>query len=426
MLHSQFGLLSRRRFFPLFLTQFLGAFNDNLFKNALVILITFKLATAAGLNASLMVTAAAGIFILPFFLFSATAGQLADKYDKAWLIRRVKLAEIGLMVGAAAGFYWQNIYFLVTVLFLMGAQSSFFGPLKYGILPDHLAPDELISGNGLIQAATFLAILLGTLTGGLLILSTFGTTIISLGVIVVAVAGWVASRFIPGTAPAAPDIPIPANFLGETLAIVRYTAVRAEIFFPILGVSWFWLVGATFLAQVPTFGKAVLGGGEDLVTLLLLAFSVGIGIGSLLCNRLLRGEVHGTFVPLGALGISVFSVDLYLASVGWSGYASQTVTVSLFLQAWQGWRIILDMLLIAVSGGVFIVPLNAMVQARSETFHRARNIAAVNILNALFMVVSALVSMLFLASGYTVPELFLAVAMANIGVIFITLKRRRE
>ena len=259
MPHSQFSLLGTRRFLPLFISQALGAFNDNVFKNALVILITYSLATQADMNAGLMVTAAAGIFILPFFLFSATAGQLADKHDKAMLIRSIKMVEVLLMVLTAVGFYLQDVAFLMLMLFLMGTQSTFFGPLKYGILPDQLHEDELISGNALMQAATFLAILLGTVVGGVLILSTQGTMTISILIIAASLAGWIASRSIPSTQPAAPTLRVNPNFLTETWNIVRDAAKHRDIFLSILGISWFWLVGATFLAQFPTFGKEVLG-----------------------------------------------------------------------------------------------------------------------------------------------------------------------
>ncbi|MCB1852598.1 MAG: MFS transporter [Gammaproteobacteria bacterium] len=423
MLHSQFGLLSRRRFFPLFLTQFLGAFNDNLFKNALVILITFDLAIRSGSDPGLLVTSAAGIFILPFFLFSATAGQLADRYDKAHVIRLVKLVEVFLMLGAALGFYLQSLGFLFFALFLMGAQSAFFGPLKYGILPDHLPSDELISGNALIQAATFLAILLGTLAGGLLIMATGGPEIISLALVLIALAGWLASRAIPATASAAPELRISLNFLAETWSIISYGAQHPEIFRPILAVSWFWLVGATFLAQLPTFGKVSLAGDEATVTLLLLVFSIGIGTGSLLCNRLLRGAIHLTYVPYGALGISLFALEIYFASSAYPVKPSDAHSgVFWFLSQGYGWRVLLDMFMIALSGGIYIVPLNALIQARSEEAHRARNIATVNILNALFMVVSAIVSALLLALGFSVPELFLTVAICNLGAIYFTAK----
>ena len=422
MSHSQFALLGTRRFLPLFISQALGAFNDNVFKNALVILITYSLATQADVNAGLMVTAAAGIFILPFFLFSATAGQLADKHDKAMLIRNIKMVEVLLMVLTAVGFYLQDVAFLMLMLFLMGTQSTFFGPLKYGILPDQLHEDELISGNALMQAATFLAILLGTVIGGVLILSTQGTMTISILIIAASLAGWIASRSIPSTQPAAPTLKVNPNFLTETWNIVRDAAKHRDIFLSILGISWFWLVGATFLAQFPTFGKEVLGGKEDVVTFLLIVFSVGIGLGSLLCNRMLKGEVHATYVPLGALGITLFSIDLFFASqYAVSSPGAELIGVGQFLNVFAGWRIVADLLLIAISGGLYIVPLNAIVQQRSESAHRARNIAANNILNSLFMVVSALGTAAMLNLGFTVPEVFLTIAVLNAGVaLYIT------
>ena len=419
MFHSQYSLLSKRRFLPLFITQALGAFNDNVFKNALVILITYVLAERLHMNGQLMVTAAAGIFILPFFLFSALAGQLADKFDKARLIRRVKLAEIVLMCSAALGFYLGSVYLLLAILFLMGAQSAFFGPLKYGILPDHLEEDELISGNALIQAATFLAILLGTVVGGVLVLGESGLVQISLVIVAIAVVGWGTSQWIPATAPADPGLVVRLNLMAETWQVIGHTLRRREIVVAVIGISWFWLVGATFLAQVPTFGKQILGGDETIVTFLLVLFSVGIGIGSLLCNLLLRGEVHATYVPVGALGITLFSVDLYFAANGvapGAGGGDLLIGLASFLSEPAGWRVTADFLLIAVSGGVYIVPLNAIVQARSAASHRSRNIAALNILNALFMVASALISAVMLASGWSVSEVFLAVGVLNLLV----------
>ncbi len=419
MAHSQFELLGTRRFLPLFLTQTLGAFNDNVFKNALVILITYSLASKAGMDSQLMVTAAAGIFILPFFLFSATAGQLSDKYDKAHLIRIVKVTEIILMVGAAVGFYLDNATFLMVMLFLMGTQSTFFGPLKYAILPDHLHKDELIGGNALIEGATFLAILFGTVVGGIFILQQNGVMVISICILVVALAGWVASLSIPPTGAAMPDLKVNLNFFTETWKIIRYTAGYRDIFLAILAISWFWLVGATFLAQVPTFGKDVLGGNQNVVTLLLIVFSVGIGIGSLLCNRMLKGAVNATYVPFGALGITVFAVDLYFASrhaVPLSG--GELIGISQFLESFTGWRILGDILLLAIAGGIYVVPLNAIVQERSDDEHRSRNIAAVNVLNSLFMVISAVGTAAMLATGFSVPEVFLTLAIVNAGVAF--------
>lgn len=425
MLHNQFSLLRSRRFLPLFATQALGAFNDNVFKNALVILITYILADEAGLDARLMVTAAAGIFILPFFLFSATAGQLSDRYDKAMLIRRVKLLEIVLMLGAGVAFLLHSVPLLLLVLFLMGGQSTLFGPLKYGILPEQLEEDELIGGNGLIQAATFLAILLGTLAGGLLVLAPSGTAIISISIIGIAIVGWLASRRIPAMPPAVPGLPIDPNFLRQTWRILAYSAGQRSIFVPILGISWFWLIGATFLAQVPIYGKLTLGGDEGVVTLLLLSFSVGIGIGSLVCNQLLKGEVSARLAPYGAFGISLFIGDLYLASHGLTPAAGVLIGPAAFLSQFSGWRILMDILLIAIAGGIYVVPLNAMIQARSEHTHLARNIAAVNIMNALFMVVSALLAGVVLAGGMSIPGLFLTLGVLNLGVVLSAFRYRR-
>ncbi|HNR11594.1 MAG TPA: MFS transporter, partial [Nitrosomonas europaea] len=263
---SQWKLLSSRRFLPFFVTQFLGAFNDNVFKNALVILITYTTMDNAGLSPQIMVTLAAGIFILPFFIFSATAGQLADKWDKARLIRHVKFVEIILMGGAAAGFYLDSVILLMMILFLMGAQSAFFGPLKYSILPDQLREDELIGGNALVSAGTFIAILLGTIIGGLLILAEQGGAIVSGITIGIALAGWLSSLFIPPVRPAAADTIVNWHVLEETRAIVHQARENTTVFHAILGVSWFWLFGATFLSQFPTFAKEIIGGNEQVVT----------------------------------------------------------------------------------------------------------------------------------------------------------------
>lgn len=418
MAHNQFALLKSRRFLPLFATQFLGAFNDNVFKNALVILVTYAVAQRAGLDPQILVTLAAGIFILPFFLFSATAGQLADKYDKARLIRLIKAAEIVIMGGAALGFVLQSVPLLMTVLFLMGAQSAFFGPLKYGILPDQLKADELIAGNALVETGTFLSILAGTILGGLLVLTDGGLFIVSAVVLAVSALGWTASLFIPSTGSAEPALRVEYNFVAETWRIIRHSASRRDIFLSILGISWFWLVGATFLSQFPNLAKDVVGGNEEVVTLFLTTFSVGIALGSLLCNRLLKGEVSATFVPLGALGISLFSMDLFFAShaLGSAGAGQALIGAATFLSTWAGWRVIIDLLLVAVSGGLYIVPLYAILQSRSEAEHRARNIASNNVMGALFMVLSALGTSGMLAFGFSVPAVILTVAVLNTAV----------
>jgi acyl-[acyl-carrier-protein]-phospholipid O-acyltransferase/long-chain-fatty-acid--[acyl-carrier-protein] ligase len=414
MAHNQFELLKTRRFLPLFITQFLGAFNDNVYKNALVILITYVVAEKAGLNSQIMVTAAAGVFILPFFLFSATAGQLADKYEKAFLIRIIKFAEILLMIGAAVGFYIESVWILMTILFLTGTQSTFFGPIKYGILPEKIKEDELIGGNGLIEAGTFISILVGTLVGGLLILTENGILLISGMVILIAILGWVSSFYIPNGQPASLHLKVDYNFIRETWVIVSHAKQNREVFLSILGISWFWLVGATFLAQFPTYSKDIIGGNEELVTLFLSVFTIGVGIGSLLCNQLLKGEVEATFVPLAIIGVSVFTVDLYFASqYMFTNGGGELIGAAAFLSHLSSWRILGDMFMISVSSGVYIVPLYAIIQARSEPGYRSRIIAGNNILNALFMVVSALGTMVMLTMSFDVNQVFLTIAILN-------------
>lgn len=416
-------LLKSRRFLPLFVTQFLGAFNDNLYKNALVMLILFSLAGDAAVRGDVLVAIAGGLFILPFFLFSATAGQLADKYDKARMIRWVKAGEVIIMGLAAAGLAWGRVDFLIAVLFLMGAQSAFFGPLKYGILPQHLESKELIGGNALIEAATFLAILIGTIGGGVIVLAEGGVAVIAVAVVLVALIGWVASLKIPPAPATAPHIRVNWNFVSETAAIMRHAAQRRDIFLSIVGISWFWLVGATFILLFPPYAKNVLGGDETVVTLFLTVFSIGIGIGSIGCDRLLKGEVSARTVPFGALGMAIFSIDLYFASAGLVPVIDSALSDPLmperlgalaFLGAPEHWRILADLLLISVFGGLYIVPLYAIVQQRAEAGHKARTIAANNVMNALFMVVGSAIAALLFAVGMTTTGIFLVLAAANV------------
>lgn len=418
MSQSQFHLFRSRRFLPLFVTQFLGAMNDNLFKNALVILILYRIAEAVGIDGPILVTVAAGVFIVPFFLFSATAGQIADKLEKSRLIRIVKLAEIAIMGLAGLAFYLGDPYVMLGVLFLMGSQSAMFGPVKYGILPDHLREDELIGGNALIEAGTFLAILMGTIAGGLIILTEHGIATVTGLIIAVALLGWVSSLFIPRAEPASPDLAINPNIVTESWSIVRAAASRRDIMLSILGISWFWLVGATYLSQFPAFAKDVLGADEQVVTLFLVAFSVGIGLGSLLCNSLLKGEVSAKYAPFGALGMTLFTLDLYFASRGLAATGGLLLSLGGFLDEPSNWRIIGDLVATSISAGVFVVPLYAILQTRSEKSRRSRTIAANNILNALFMVIGAAAAAAMLAAGWSIPTIFLAVAMANGAVAF--------
>lgn len=413
MAMNQFSLLKINRFLPLFLTQFFGAFNDNLFKNALVILITYHLSENLRVNAEVLITIAAGIFILPFFLFSAAAGQLADKYEKTTLIRITKIAEICLMLLAGAGFYFHSISLLMTVLFLLGAQATFFGPLKYSILPDHLQTNELIAGNALLESGTFLAILLGTILGGVLASFKIGATLVSITALLIAVAGFITSLSIPPAKINAPDLKFNLNFVDESWKIVRHTFMKRDLFLSILGISWFWLIGATYLSQFPTYAKDVLGAQSSVVTLFLTFFTAGIGLGSMFCNRLLKGRIHATYVPLAALGMTLFGVDLVLASSQIPAHAGELVSLSQFLSHLTSWRILIDLMLLAACGGIYIVPLYAILQHDSNPVHRSRAIASNNIINALFMVIASIATSLMLAMHFTVTSVFLVVAIAN-------------
>ena len=408
------SLLATRRFAPLFVTQFLGAFNDNVFKNALVMFITYKLASAEAGNAQILVTLAGALFILPYFLFSAMAGQFADKYDRARIARITKVWEMIVVAIAAVGLYSGHAYFMLFVLFCFGVQSTFFGPVKYTLLPQHLHEDELIAGNAYIEAGTFLAILLGTILGGILIMAEGGEHLVVAAMVVVAVAGYLASRFIPEAPAPSPQLKVGYNILRETWAMVNHDRQNQNVFRSIIGISWFWLVGATFLSQFPTYAKDILFADETLVTLFLTVFSVGIGIGSFACNALLKGEVKTTYTPWAALGITLFTVDLYFASFGaQGGTTGALISAGQFLEHAANWRILFDMLMIAVCGGIFVVPLYAVMQHDSAPESRARTIATNNVMNALFMVLAALVTVLLLKASFTVPQVFLALALAN-------------
>lgn len=400
----QMHLLGTRRFAPFFWTQFLGAFNDNLYKNALVVMLTFNTAQWTSLTPELLANLAAGLFILPFFLFSATAGQLADKYDKARLARLAKLLEIVVMSLGALGFYLHSLPVLLVVLFLMGLQSALFGPVKYAILPQHLPEQELVGGNALVESGTFVSILVGTLAGGLLGGSGLSTAWIAGAAILVAVAGYVASRGIPVAPPPSPGLRIHLNPLTQTWRSMAFARENRSVFLAILGISWFWLYGALLLAQFPVYAKSVLGGDEMLVTLMLAIFTVGIGAGSLLCDKFSGRHVEIGLVPFGMIGLTLFGFDLALASpVAHSGAAQP---IGVLLSSFSTWRVLFDLLAIGVFGGFYIVPLYVLMQSRSAPEHRARIIAANNILNALFMVVGALVAGSLLALGMSIPALF--------------------
>lgn len=411
---SQFQLMRERRFRPFFFTQFLGAFNDNVFKTALITLLTFRAGQLTALDGKTLATLLPGLFILPFFLFSATSGQIADKFEKSQLARAVKLFEIGIMSLAAWGFLANLLWPLVTALFLMGMHSTLFGPVKYAYLPQQLKPDELIGGNGMIEMGTFVAILLGEVLGAWLATgSSAGSMLTSATVLGIAVLGYWVSRDIPLSPAADPGLQINWNPLTETWRNIAFVRTNRTVWLSILGISWFWFYGATVLAQFPNYAKEVLGGDESVFILLLAVFSFGIGLGSLLCEKLSGNKVEIGLVPFGAIGLTLFGVDLYFASTASLTAATASIDFSAFIASAGHWRILTDIALLGLFGGFYIVPLYALIQTRSEKSHQSRVIAANNILNACFMVVSALVSMLLFSLGLTIPQLFLATALFN-------------
>ena len=408
------ALLGSRRFGPLFATQFLSAFNDNALKNALVLMIAYRTQNADALSAGLLIPLAGGLFILPFFLCSASAGALADGSDKAWLARIIKLVEIAVMLVAAAGVIAGSTVVLLALLFAMGVEAAFFGPIKYAILPDLLAPHELLLGNALVEAGTFLAILLGTIAG-MLIATGHGEIAVATLIMLIAIAAWAASLMIPSTPSAAASAPFQWNFAAATARLIGSAAERPVPFRSMLGISWFWLVGALYLSQFPSYVRFVLGSEETVVTLFLAVFSVGVGAGSMLCNRILRGRISARTVPWGMLGLALFSIDLWLANPA-SPIVGGLTPISAFLAAPANWRIMGDLFGIAVSGGVFIVPLYALLQTASDERRRARTIGANNIINAAAMVLSAVLTMALVAAGTSVPGLFLLTGLASLVV----------
>lgn len=412
---SQFSLLKTRRFLPFFSTQFLGAFNDNVFKQGLILLLTFKAMEIPGLPLEVRAPLCQAIFILPFFLFSATAGQLADRYDKAILIRFVKSFEIGIMSLACAGFFLNNLVFLFGALALLGIHSTLFGPIKYSILPQTLRQDELVGGNALVETGTSLAILAGSILGSYLIgIPDAGIHALSIAIVGVSILGLIASLFIPQTGSTAPDLKINWNIASETWRSVRFLSGNRVVFLSVLGISWFWFYGVTLQSNIPALTKVVLGGNETAVILLLTVLSVGIGVGSLLCERLSGKKIELGLVPFGAIGLTAFGVDIYFATLHHPQVSTMATSVSEFISRPGNLRVIIDFVGLGVFSGFYIVPLYALVQARSEPTHRARVIAGNNVLNALFMVVASLLS-IFLLEGLHVslPGLFALTALLS-------------
>src|SRR5687768_12999100 len=411
---NQFRLLRLRRFAPFFATQALGAFNDNAFRQAMIVLVAFHLGLGDA-EVGFYSNIAPALFILPFFLFSASAGQLAEKYEKTRLIRYVKLFEIAAMALAAYGFHAKNVSLLLGVLFLMGLHSTMFGPIKYAILPQALKREELVGGNGLVEMGTSLAILFGMIAGGaLMALEGVGPTAASSLVIGVAVAGWLACRAIPPAPPTAPELRFNWNPFTETWRVLGFVVRDRTVFNSVLGISWFWFFGGVFTAQLPNYTKLFLGGNESVAILVLALFSIGVGIGSLLCERLSGHKVEIGLVPLGSIGLSVFGIDLYFAQSALA--TTHGIDAWHFLVAPGHWRIALDMTLLGVFAGFYIVPLFALVQSRTPRHELSRVIAGNNIINALFMVVAAGFGLGLGALGLSIPQIFLATALLNAAV----------
>ncbi len=424
---KEFSLFTNNKFYPLFWTQFCGAFNDNVYKIALILLVTLQADDYMlwGFDRPQITYIAMGVFILPFFLFSALAGQLADKYDKGFLIRRIKFIEIIIMTMGLIAFINNNIGFLIVVLFFMGTQSTFFGPLKYSLLPQHLPTTALTAANGLIEMATFLAILLGTLFGGILItLKAGGAIIIGMTVVTIAMIGWATSQKIPDAPPPDATLKIRFNIFTQTFKQIRFAARFKELFIVIIGISWFWHLGATIMMLLPMMSKTDFKTVEVLSTVFLTFLSIGIGIGSVLCDKLISGKASNHLIIIGALGVSIFGADLYFSSQHIISMLPQVpigeqLTLSQFFSNFHAYRFVIDLLLFGICAGFYIVPLYVILQLRSKAAYRSRIIAVNNIVNAIFMVFSVLFVMLLNYFSFGSPAVILTNSFINLFVVAI-------
>ncbi len=417
---NQFALLKQRRFAPFFWTQFSGAANDNLFKFAFTVMVTYQV-SVSWLPPALAGLVIGALFILPFLLFSATSGQLSDKFEKTRVIRFVKNLEVLIMLVAAAGFMSNNVNVQVPVLlvctFLMGLHSTLFGPVKFAYLPQALSDRELTGGNGMVEMGTFVAILLGNIVGGLIIaIPQIGPDAVAMACVALALMGRVVAQFIPLAPATDPSLRINWNPVTETWRNLKLANQNTVVFRSLLGISWMWFFGATFLSQFPSFAKDVMHGNEQVASLLLVVFSIGIAVGSLLCEVLSKRHVEIGLVPLGAMGMSVFAVDLYFASRGLG--TAPVMSLSVFITQAAHWRVMADLALLSLFAGLYSVPMYALIQLRSQPTHRARIIAANNILNALFMIISAVLAGALLKAEFTIPQIFLFVGLANAVVAF--------
>lgn len=427
---SQFALFFKKRFTAMFITQFMGAFNDNLFKQALLLVLTYSVASQMGMKISTLNNLAAMLFILPYFLFSALAGQLADKYEKSKLTVNIKILEIVIMVIAVFGFFMQLYWLLFVALFLLGTQSTFFGPIKYAYLPQVMHEDELVGANGLFQMGTSLSILFGMIVAGVLTQLPNAYVWICTTVMLVAILGLMGAKNIPHTPATQPNLTVNWNIITTSWQTIQFLYGFPLLFFIILGNSWFWFYGATFLTQVPEFSKTILHGNEVVVIFMLGLFSVGVSIGSLLCKQFTKNQVSLKLLPFGIAGLSVFAIDLFLSLRGIDNIqlsAENLLGISELLAVDGSVRVFMDLFFLGFSGGIYIVPLYAYMQAYAPKSHRARVIGANNIFNAIFMVTSAIVAIMALSElSLSLPQLFLITGVLNLifgGFLYLKLHK---
>ena len=412
-MNNQFALLRQRRFCPLFITQMLGAFNDNLFKTSLSVLVAYEVIDVGTARPEMLVSLAAGLFILPFVLFTPLAGAMADKFDKDRIMRAVKIAEIGIVILAIIALSIGSVSLLLFILFAFGTHSAFFSPSKFSILPQHLTRDELIGGNALVNTGTYVAILLGTILGGLLALSVAGTVAAATLLLFCAVGGYGASRLIPRAPAPVPGLRLDFNPPREAVRIIGYARSRPNGVFPaIIGCAWFYFIGAMLLSQFPNYTRQVLGVDHIVLTFFMTVFSLGVALGGLLNNRLLKSKVEATYVPLAALVLGFFLLDLYFSSNVYAGlpefFAGQDmIGIGGFLSHWSGWRIVIDLFAVSVAGGIYVVPLKSIIQDRTPLDHSARVLAGSAVMDALFILGSSIVAIIVFALGFHVQHLFI-------------------
>ena len=408
---NQFSLLSERRFAPFFWTQFLGAFNDNVFKTAFLVVLTFDALSWGVTDPAMLATLIPGLFILPYVVFSATAGQIAEKMEKGKLAQYVKIIEIVIMLVAGVGWMTKSVPLLLLAVVGMGVHSTLFGPVKYAYLPQQLKPEELVGGNGLVEMGTFVGILVGQILGTALVRSSFGVEKVAAVTLLLAVVGLLVSRRIPLSPAPAPDLKINPNPFSETIRNLSFASKNRTVFLSMLGNSWFWFYGAMILSQFPLYAKDYLRGDETVFVGLLTVFSIGVGVGSLLCEKLSGHKVEIGLVPFGSIGLSLFGVELYFASLAYQG--SVPVDIWGMMATPGALRILIDVAMLGIFGGLFIVPLFALIQTRCDPQHLSRTIGGMNILNALFMIVAAGAAMVMHSLGWSIPQMFLATAIMN-------------